>query len=251
MKIQIAIIGSCATRDAFRSDMNPGYKDMFSCCFMQSKISLISLASTYQLDLSGIDVLADWEQKTYTREMNKNVMVELIDSKPDYIIIDLFADAYFGINEFGEGNYVTYNSWLPTSLLEKMKTGKHITVESDKEKYCSLLRYGISLFITTIREKLPHTKLLFNNIRSANEYINIPEGYYLTYDFSNIYNNFIVVTEVMKEFNLPEINVFNKYDVKGDFNHIWGFGVVHFEKKYYKEFYTELVDICLRDLIGK
>ena len=45
-KIEVAIIGACASRDAFNTRITPKYKDIFHVCAYDFQMSFVSLMGT-------------------------------------------------------------------------------------------------------------------------------------------------------------------------------------------------------------
>lgn len=65
MVYNVAILGSCVSRDNFNTRMNPNYKETFKVTLLQNQSSLVSAVADPLLGIeSKVNGLNDWKRKT-------------------------------------------------------------------------------------------------------------------------------------------------------------------------------------------
>lgn len=102
MTIKIACYGSCITRDNFNSKLNSNYKNTFECVATSEHSSIISLlAPKVQYDLNKLNyTLSEFSHRNKEiaiKDLERSFLLELIETQPDYLIMDFFPDIYFGV----------------------------------------------------------------------------------------------------------------------------------------------------------
>lgn len=252
MCINIAILGSCTTRDNFYSEICSKYVGIYDCCFYQDKASIISIMSDYKSSPTYTDLLGDSFKDSYIRECNKTILNDLVISNPDYIILDFFADVHFGIIQYDKEKYFTNNFWYPPEIKNEFEQGKKLTVFWQRRRYTDLFLDCFNRLITLLKTSLPKAKIVIHRIKFASIYKNVPEdqAFDIPYKLINEANlSFTFLEEAIANYNLPTIDVFYEDLVFGDYNHRWGYAPFHYEKEYYEKFIFHLNKICLHDLL--
>lgn len=167
----VAVLGSCITRDNFNSRFNPGYRERFACPLHQNQTSLISLMST-PLDQPWAPTrpMNDYDRWNVATELDKSFLPGVVALQPDCLILDFFADAYFGVARLDTGEYVTDNRWKlrHTDLYRSWKDAERLTLLKlvrDAEVYVPLWRDAFDAFVRFARERLPRTALVLHRGR--------------------------------------------------------------------------------------
>ena len=103
MIYNIAVFGSCASRDNFYSGINPDYKKYFNCSISSQRGSIISLMQE-PVPFKNQDIQILPENRVnkagtqfINQDLTKNFLSEVKKFKPDYILIDNYFEVIFGI----------------------------------------------------------------------------------------------------------------------------------------------------------
>ncbi|KMJ58074.1 hypothetical protein AB685_14790 [Bacillus sp. LL01] len=249
---KIGVLGSCVTRDNFNSTFNPNYKSQYDCIVHQNQASLISLMSEpipYNPQDTTLSRPYDtWQIKT---EFTKEFLTNLVDRKPEYLILDFFGDVYYGCIQVGENQYLTNNRnklWK-TDYYKAIKTQvKQFDLESDKESYMTLWRESVDKLFVFLKQNLPNCKIVINIndfmdtlITKDNQTIRLSQtGNYRAIDVELINN----LVREMESYISSKYEVITLDMTKGDYrlvdNHPWGRFFLHFNKEFYYDFLKKL-----------
>lgn len=112
MIYNIAVFGSCASRDNFYSGINPDYKKYFNCSISSQRGSIISLMQE-PVSFKNQDIQILPENRVnkagtqfINQDLTKNFLAEVKKFKPDYILIDNYFEVIFGIIKY-ENCFIT------------------------------------------------------------------------------------------------------------------------------------------------
>jgi hypothetical protein len=121
--LKLVTIGSPATQYIFDSRTNPIFDEqLFEHILHIPYLSMMSLQNNERLNF----------QSTYARlHDSRNVLNQISKLMPDIIVIDFFADVYFGAVKLDNGDYVTNNSW---EFKDKFKSSE-IFLSASKDYY--------------------------------------------------------------------------------------------------------------------
>lgn len=257
--VKVAIQGSCITRDNFNSTFNPEYKKYFDCVLYQHQTSMISLMSCPVDEVNKIDnqinEFQEWSLKT---EFSKVFLSSLKEKNPDYLLLDLFADVYFGVIEIGDNQYLT-NSRVPlprTTFYNELSYKKEITMESNKDEFLSIWKSCISRFFEFINKEIPSCKIILTKTHFKNEYLDkstnqlkkVNETENIFPIDVNLYNTFWdeLNSYILDNFYVRCIDLREK-EYLVDENHPWGVSYVHYTKDFYQDFFSRLLKIVSDD----
>lgn len=251
-------LGSCATRDAFNSTINPNYKQYFRVTGTGSQLSLISLMDEKPFHYTDEDInaseLKPFEITVIEKELKKTGLNELIDLNYDYLIIDNYFEMKFGVCMV-QDKIVTNNYWHlhNTPLFKNLKNKKLLTIQSNPNEYYKLWCEKCDLFFKFLNEYKPEVKVILNPVRNSTSFIEsdgsvkqVREDIYKRLILENIY------------ISMFDEYILNKFDVdvlifdgvhKADKNHPWNFNYVHYEPSYYQEFTNKLNLLIERDVL--
>jgi hypothetical protein len=109
----VAVLGSCPTRDNFNSRFNPDYKRFFSCDLASNQTSVIALMSPpYEIDDFGPPPeMSDYDRWNVHSDLSREFLGLVAEHRPDYLVVDAFADVHFGVLRLPDGRYLTDNRW--------------------------------------------------------------------------------------------------------------------------------------------
>lgn len=256
--IKIAVIGSCVSRDGFNSKFIKNYKEFYKCIFTQNHMSMISLVTDpipfKPMKLDGD--ITDFNKQILMTELTKSAWDSLKIHKPEYLILDFYADVYFGVLGI-DNSYITDKSWLfkKTQLFSSLRISNRIKLENDYESYMELWKCSVDIFMNIMRTEFSDIKIIVNKIHFTDNYIshdgNIKKisesGLYKKVDVGQIniwldefYNYF------EENYNVAFLEYDNQY--YSEEKHIWNLFYVHYTKDFYEDFTTKLLSYIIGDL---
>lgn len=247
--VKIAVLGTCFSRNAFNSTdfFNPNYKKYFNCVFTQFHSTIGSLISK-QAPQQCIEVYSDSNDYKYIKtDMRKTFFEELKIANPDYLIIDLYADAMLQELQLINESIITYNYMIK----EKFQIGDYVINWGDKYKnekeFFSNWKKSIHIFMEKIKDIIPIENIILNRGRLSEKYYN-ENGYLTEFGTKDLIkrNNYYwerLDNLFLSEFpNISCIDLTDKefYSVM---DYPFGFSFSHYESDYYKLFLNELMKI--------
>ncbi len=241
-KVKVAVFGSCVSRDVFNRKFNADYKKYFEVVYLQNQTSILSLmASPIAYDKDNLSPLKGYDKDTTEDELNKVFLHKLIELQPDILIVDFFADARFKTIKCAQ-SYLTVNEWKITKTPFYNELLKHNVpfVPSSKE-----LSDNIHKFNTFMSKNLPNTKIILNQARGVYSYTD-REGkvkFFNVKQINRINRKWSLLDRLFKEIVDPYVICAMSPKLKSYFEHPWGLGYVHYNKKYYQDVLNQLIDI--------
>jgi hypothetical protein len=248
---EVAVVGSCVSRDVFNSRFNPNYKDLFDCTVLGNQLSLISLMDApFTLDEADIAELNEYDSRDARREAQKSLLGELVEAQPAYLILDFFSDAHFGCFSV-DGHMFTRNRWkiMKASLYTKHETADLVPT-LDPDAYFQLWTEAADRFLAFVHEKLPSTRVLLHSARNVtvrvdpdgSETPHGPTGELLDMnEWWNRLDQYVIKNHSPRVLDLftPELRTFQE--------HPWGPFAVHYTLDYHARFLSKLTKIVVSD----
>ena len=251
-KIRIGIFGSCSTREVFTTYYND-YKNHFELIFSHERESVISLfQNPIDLDFNELKLLPDSKKNQFrTNNMINDLSKSFFNDLKkgiDYLIIDVYFEALFGILILEDGNIITNNKWdLPkTEFYSKLNNFKIFTMSDDSKKYFDLWKKYCDNFFKLLNDSYPDVKIILNKIKLADKVFKEDYSFYVNPQFRDMVNTlspFIDMFEKYIEKNYDVITI--DYDgllYTSELNR-WSPYVVHLMPDYYKYVYFMLCKI--------
>lgn len=166
--IRVAVLGSCVSRDLFNSRFNPGYKKLFDCVALSNQVSLISLMSqAVDVPAESVTELDEYGRREVTKEVTRSFLDELIRERPDYLLMDMFADVHFGCFSV-DGRYLTRNRWkIMNTRFYAEADKRELVPEADYEGYLTEWRAALDRLLVFLGTHLPDTKLVLHRARNV------------------------------------------------------------------------------------
>lgn len=253
MKIKIGILGSCVTRDIFRSVFN-NYEEYFEIISSLERVSLISLMDIgYYIEFNEKDIqiypLNDsnkFRSERLRHDLSKNY-IRSIGENIDYLIIDEFFEAYFGVIKIND-TYITNNFWdyPDTKFYETINEKNKLTLYHNFLEYYILWRNSCDAFFDYFHENFPNVKIILNKVKLSSKVLKDDGSYYIDEIFQRElenYNPLIRVLENYLEKNHDVLVVDCTKDVMVNENHIWGKGFVNYCDEFYINAFEKILEI--------
>ena len=263
MIYNIAVFGSCASRDNFYSGINPDYKKYFNCSISSQRGSIISLMQEpVPFKNQDIQILPENRvNKAGTQDLTKNFLAEVKKFKPDYILIDNYFEVIFGIIKY-ENCFITNNYWdLPkTKFHTEIKPYTKINMYNNPNTYLKLYKENMDLFLDYIQKESSNSQIILNPVRLGYKILKddnkiensvrdtfapalISKGYSLNDTDENHLREALDILKKQKDVITLKI----KKERILDENHEWGLGQVHYTQPYYLNILNQLKQISKND----
>ncbi|WP_436854890.1 DUF6270 domain-containing protein [Staphylococcus caeli] len=247
--IKIAVLGTCFSRNAFNSSdfFNPNYKKYFDCVYTQFHSTIGSLISTPAPN-KCVELYEKSSDFRYIKtDMNKTFFEDLKLVKPDFLIIDLYADAMLQELVLENNSIITYNYMIKNETQLGDFVARWQNKYKNEEEYVNNWKANINIFMEKLSDIIPVEKIILNRGRLAEKY----------YDRDGILNEFIT-NDLIKRNNYywekldnlfiteyPNISCIDLTgeDFYSEMDYPFGFSFSHYESNYYKFYLNELMKI--------
>ena len=257
MKTKIGIWGSCVTRDIFRSVFN-NYKGHFEIVYDLERISLISLMGyDYVFEFNEDDIRIcplnnknKYRSELLRRDLSKEYL-KILGENIDYLIIDEFFEAYFGVIKMHD-TYITYNYWdyPDTEFYESINKDNILTLNNNFLEYYALWKYNCDQFFDYFHKNFPNVKIILNKVRLTSKILKDDGSYYVDEEFQRneeIFNPLISLLENYLEKYHDVLIVDCTDDVVVNENHIWGKCEVNYHDDFYINAFEKILEIINND----
>lgn len=254
--IKLAILGSCYSRSAFVSldYLNPFYKEKYEIVYTQFHSSIpSSMSKPIKYDEDYFIGLADTHKEYVKCDFEKTMFESLDIAKPDYIIMDLYADAVRDLIVFDDEHIIT-GSFLIKDSKYLHSIGDKATVISHeyKEAFLNYWIPAVDKFIQKIKKSFPENKIIIQKARMTDKYYNKNKDIKIFDNDRYLVRRSNYYFEIMENYilnKMPNIQVIdlNKFNYIGDEKFPYGQSTNHYQSEYYKELVKQLDNIVLKD----
>lgn len=251
-KIHISIIGSCVLRDIFNSKFVHNYAEYFKVDSYFARTTIPSIMSKpYDYDMNILEKTFNPIKFEYHyTECSKCMLSILENNSSDYLLLDFYADSYYGTYEYA-GNY--YSGW---SFKRLMKLGvidsdiphRLLNFKHNSKEYFKIWCKSFDKFMEYVREYFPSTKIVINGIKGSNQITE--NGNVIGIQQSNIdidkLNDFWKRLDAycVQKYNIPIIQYKKVYTLNPKYIYGLGNEFVHFYPEYYEHAFEQLVKTC-------
>lgn len=256
---RVAVAGSCVSRDVFNTSFTPEYGSHVDLVASVYQSALPSLVRGERVNQAVPEAIMPNYEEVIRREYSGRNISELVNARPDLLIVDLYADIQFGVTKIDE-KYVTRNHMAFTALQDAdiyfSDTEKKFPFKGRFEGYTSpgntyyqLAKRSIIRLVNHLHTESPKTKIILNSPRFATSYIksNGEERAYQDMDRLIKKNKcWSDLDEMFKKLIDCENISYPENMLLGQELHQWGLNPVHYTDDYYKYFWRELQAIIGR-----
>lgn len=253
---RVAVLGSCVSRDAFNSRFSPTYKDLYDCVALSNQVSFLSLMDRpVDLTAEQIGDLDAYSQREVLKETSRGFLHELVEQRPEYVIIDLFADVHFGCVVWDE-RYLTRNRWkiMKSAVYQQaVKAGqvRDVTPTADPKTYRRLWLAAVDDFFAFLDRELPQTKVILHrarNVTRARSADGTVRNHGNRADLTRMNDWWDQLDDELQRRHVDRvIDVFTEELTSHD-GHPWGAFAVHYTDDYHAAFLSNLGQIVVSDL---
>ncbi len=257
-KTRIAVLGSCFSRQIFSSDeyFNSDYKKFYVCGYTQFHSSIISLCSkpiNYDIQ-QYYDYFDEAARRYLPAEFDKDFFDRVRKDAPDYLVIDLYADAVRPIICIEKNKYITCNKYLNQIPFEHLFQSKYVFPGSKEHQ--DLLKQYMLVFHDKILDIINEERLILLMGRFSSEYINEKTNeineWSLKEKIKSNNENWNVADSIFLEV-FPNARVIDQRNTQWRSDYyspiVGGASPSHYQKWYYRDSLNLLNKIVLNDLL--
>lgn len=247
-KPKVGVLGSCIVRDVFNSKFVADWHNRNQLVSAAHQSALVSLASKpyagEKLDYSDLD---KHSVQCVDEDLSKSVIEKLEDETPEFVFIDLFSDARFGVKDV-KGSYITDNAWKigASPAYKKLADAPVISMHNSPEQYLELFEQAAHDLYERLSARGKTTFVLVKvrateNLRDDSGDVKSMPGP------AKILNDAFEKLEQKLAQAVPSLVILDMTDFTewANKDHPWSAYVVHYEQSYY-----EALDAKMRELIG-
>lgn len=257
----IAIYGSCISKDPFTTLFNKDYKTHYNCIINDQKHSFIStMQNKEEYDESDLIILPDtapnrFMTKCIKEDLDKTFIDMMLDNDIDYLVFDINFEVQNGVIEFDGGKYITnFTDFDKTEFYSKLKDLRVINVFNHPDTFFKIWRKHCDKFFDFLKVHCPDTKVILAEVRAL-DVVQREDGLlYVEPNFtrraklSNIY--YKKLEDYIKQNFDVSVVKFDKDTVLKE-NHNWGKFFVHYDDDYYSNFLEKVDFIVEHDEMKK
>lgn len=241
---RVAIFGSCVTRDNFNSRLAPRWREKFDVGPVLYQASFLSAFwSPVAVPPGGFADLDEHSRQCVIAEFEKRFLWQLVEYRPDVVLIDFFADARFDVLQL-DNSFVTDNSWkfaTSADAAQYASAPRH-GLGVDPERFLQLWRGAARGFAQFMAERLPETLIVVNAARAVEDVVGGAP-----FARSDV-QEFNAKWRYLEQAFLEEVTEAVVLDpmvegVSADATHPWGRYWVHYESRYYEEFARRMAGV--------
>lgn len=232
--MEICILGSCVTRDAFNYT-----KDLKLGIYI-ARTGMLSITSKpLNVSIKELNNESNFQKRMVYWDLNKLIQSKVTDLIGEYLIIDLIDERLKRV--MINGSIVTLSSELKKSGYLKDKKISHVNFDIEEWKS------SCDKFYDIITKKFSEKNIILNKVYCSERYIDNDGN---KKEFNN--EELLHIKQFNKELEemysyfqskFTNANVIYIEEVLADENHIWGLAPYHYEEKYYIQFIEKLTDI--------
>jgi hypothetical protein len=254
--VKIAVLGSCFSRGAFKSIpyFNPNYSTTFQCVYTQFHSSLISLVSEpTELDEKLLGDLHS-TMKTYIKvDFEKTFFSDINKAQPDYLIIDLYADAAREVIFFEDEKSITGSTMFRLTPLFRTLDNIKILSHQNNDIYFEVWRKSMDKFAKKIKSVIPEERIILSISKFNYKYVD-QSGEIVEFEDGNRIRRDNHFWECLNRYflsKLPNVKILDMRDTTyiGQWDHPEGKSESHYSSAYYKDYSNKLSGIVIQDLM--
>lgn len=217
------------------------------------------MSQPLKMDISGATSKYQWDFDHFAKPLLEKIVVQkIIETKPDYIVIDTYSDAGCPLIKINDDVYITSNYYLNSSSIYE-KIPKMCVYGVDDIQRFELFKKYFNMFVEMLKQNCPNTKIILVKTRSSCE----------LYDYDRInrkifhyadkvemlnkrrekYDRYILDTvenvrclDMTDEYELADTGILKDYNYEISHN--------HYSVEFYRREFHKLQSIIIADMLG-
>lgn len=257
----IAIYGSCISKDPFTTRFNKDYKEKYDCVITDQKHSFIStMQPKEEINTSDLVLLPKnganlYQSRCIKDDLERTFIDLMLENHIDYLVLDVNFEVQNGIMQYGDGKLLTRATDIEkTDFYKKQNNITHINIFDNPSKFFNLWCGYCDEFFNFLKTECPETKVILAEVRALDT-VQRPNGsiytepnFTLKSKLSNIY--YRQLEDYIKKNHDVSVVKFSKDTILKE-DHVWGKFFVHYDDEYYTDFMKQVDHIVEVDDLKK
>ncbi len=246
----IAIYGSCISKDPFTTLFNKNYKEHYNCIINDQKHSFIStMQEKEDFNESDLLILPDdashrFLTKCIKEDLDKSFIDGMLNNSIDYLVLDVNFEVYKGVISFDEDKFLTnITGFEETEYFSKLNNVNYINIIENPEKYFEIWKYYCNEFFNFLKTYCPDTKVVLAEVRALDRVQRDDMSIYVEPNFTKIAKISNIYFKKLEDYIKNNFDVyvisFDKDTVLKE-SHNWGKFFVHYDDDYYSNFLKKM-----------
>lgn len=242
----VAIYGSCISKDPFTTLFNKNYKERYNCIINDQKHSFIStMQEKEEFDESDLLILPDdapnrFLTKCIKEDLEKTFIEEMLNNEIEYLVLDVNFEVYKGIISFNETKFLTnITGFEETKFFSKLNNVEYINIIDSPNEYFEIWKEYCDKFFNFLKTNCPNTKIILAEVRALDVVQRDDLSTYVEPNFTKIAKLSNIYFKKLEDYIKKNFDVyvikFDKDTVLKE-NHNWGKFFVHYDDDYYSNF---------------
>lgn len=257
----IAIYGSCITKDPFTTIFNENYKHYYNCVVNDQRHSFISTMQEKE-NVSDEELIILPEKrsnlfltKCIKEDLERTFIDAILENDIDYIVLDIHFEVEQGIIIYDDNKILTNIKGIKkTKYFSKLKNVKYLNIIKNTDSYLKLWKKYCDKFFNFIKKNSPETKIILAEVRALDMVERENSSRYIepTFTYKSKINNiyYKILEDYIKENYDVEVISFDKDTVLKE-DHLWGKFYLHYDDEYYRNFLKKIDKIVQYDDLEK
>ena len=249
----ISIIGSCVSRDLFNSKFIPDWKEFFQVKAYYARTTIPSIVSKpmdYDLEVLEKNFNPVKFETVYS-ENAKTILQTIKLNQSDFILIDFYADAFYGTYSYMKGYYGgwSFGRLIKKNILPYSEEYKLYRYDKNSEEYFEIWCNYFDLFMDYIKRNCPNSVIIVNGVKGSNTFTTLDgkfDGIQIeNFDINKVNGLWNKMDEYAKDkYGLFVVSYDKEYTLNRNYIYAGSVELVHFHQEYYDDAFKKLVEFC-------
>lgn len=253
----IAIYGSCISKDPLTTAFNKDYKQKYNCIITDQKHSFIS--TMQEKGVCNEEELKIYPNKSSNRylsrcikdDIEKSFIDLMLNNEIDYLILDVNFEVQKGVICYNEDKFLTnITRFDTTEYFSKLKDVKYINIFENPNLYFDIWKEYCDKFFDFLKTNCPETKIVLAEVRALDVIQRKDGSCYIEDKYTNhikISNIYYKQLEdyIKQNFDVRVIRFHKDHVINSQ--HRWGKFYVHYDDSYYSNFINQMDKIVKYD----
>ncbi|RDW99439.1 DUF6270 domain-containing protein [Listeria kieliensis] len=252
---KIGVLGTCFSRNFLNSNdyFNPEYKKNYTVVFTQFHSSLITLMTEpFFFEIDHYEDIPPEKKKFVVADFEKTFFQKLKQESPDFLMIDLYADALKKVAFISAKQAVTISPIIEQSRIQQDLSIERLVSQDNWQQFLNYWLSAVRQFKEKISPYLDEEQLILNQAELTTRYID-EKGRERSYE--NL-SRIAKYNQLWRELDQYFLTIFPKAKVInmrgeayiGDVRYPFGHSVSHYQSDYYKKLYLKFEQVTRGEL---
>lgn len=261
MKLKFFVIGSCHSGYMFKEKLIGNYTSgNIELVYQHQHDSVIGMMSEpLEIELRGVTSKYQWDFNHFAESIfKKDIIPKMKETRPDYLIIDTYAEGACPVIKISDSVYITGNYYINSSSVYSQLNAERILETDDPERFALFEKY-FRMFINAVRAELPDLKIILVKTHSTTELYDSEGKSRTIFHYADKVEALNARRDMYDEFILENVEDIRCLDMTDEYhladslirdNYNYEISHNHYAVEYYRSQYHKLQNIIISDFLG-